>query len=142
MKPLGAVFANDVASAIRGRRDVLIRLAVDNASGCADAGNREELAPGDTHAADFTPESIGLSVRGVSSQSVMSLDPAWLFLSLIPGGIGFVLFVYGKKQQRMPLLIAGLVFMVYPYFTPTTTSLLGVGLLLGAGLWTAVRLGW
>jgi hypothetical protein len=72
----------------------------------------------------------------------MTLDPTWLFLSLIPGGIGFVLFVYGKKYQRMPLLIAGLVFMVYPYFTPTTTSLLGVGVLLGAGLWTAVRLGW
>lgn len=72
----------------------------------------------------------------------MSLDPTWLFLSLIPGGIGFVLFVYGKKYQRMPQLVAGLVFMVYPYFTPTTTSLLGVGVLLGAGLWTAVRLGW
>ena len=72
----------------------------------------------------------------------MSLDPMWLFLSLIPGGIGFVLFVYGKKQQRLPQLIAGLAFMVYPYFTPTTPSLLGVGVLLGAGLWTAVRLGW
>jgi hypothetical protein len=72
----------------------------------------------------------------------MSLDPTWLFLSLIPGGIGFVLFVYGKKYQRMPLLIAGLVFMVYPYFTPTTSSLLGVGVLLGVGLWVAVRMGW
>ena len=30
----------------------------------------------------------------------MALDPMWLFLSLIPGGVGFVLFVYGKKQQR------------------------------------------
>jgi hypothetical protein len=27
----------------------------------------------------------------------MSLDPTWLFISLFPGGIGFVLFVYGKK---------------------------------------------
>jgi hypothetical protein len=72
----------------------------------------------------------------------MSLDPMWLFLSLIPGGIGFSLFVYGKKQQRWPQLIGGLAFMAYPYFTPTTTSLVGVGVLLGVGLWTAVRMGW
>ncbi len=38
----------------------------------------------------------------------MSLDPTLLFLSLIPGGIGFVLFVYGKKQERSPQLVAGL----------------------------------
>jgi hypothetical protein len=39
-------------------------------------------------------------------------DPTWIFLSLIPGGIGFVLFVYGKKQQRWPHLVAGLAMMV------------------------------
>jgi hypothetical protein len=72
----------------------------------------------------------------------MSMDPAWLFLSLIPGGIGLVLLVYGKKQQRWPQLATGLAFMVYPYFTPTIMSLVGVGTLLGALLWTAIRLGW
>jgi hypothetical protein len=72
----------------------------------------------------------------------MSIDPTWLFLSLIPGGIGFVLFVYGKKQQRWPQLVAGIVFMVYPYFTPTLVSLILVGLALGTGLWIAVRSGW
>ncbi|OLC46951.1 MAG: hypothetical protein AUH43_12820 [Acidobacteria bacterium 13_1_40CM_65_14] len=70
------------------------------------------------------------------------MDPAWLFLSLIPGGIGLVLLVYGKKQQRWPQLATGLAFMVYPYFTPTIMSLVGVGTLLGALLWTAIRLGW
>lgn len=72
----------------------------------------------------------------------MSIDPTWLFLSLIPGGIGFVLFVYGKKQQRWPQLVAGIAFMVYPYFTPTLVSLILVGLALGTGLWIAVRSGW
>ena len=72
----------------------------------------------------------------------MSLDPTWLFLSLIPGGIGFVLFVYGKKQQKWSLAIGGLLFMVYPYFTPALPALAGVGVLLGVLLWTAVRLGW
>jgi len=72
----------------------------------------------------------------------MSLDPTWLFLSLIPGGIGFVLLVYGKKQERWPQLAAGLVLMVYPYFTPTILSLVGVGTVVGALLWMAIRLGW
>jgi uncharacterized membrane protein YjjB (DUF3815 family) len=72
----------------------------------------------------------------------MSLDPLWLFLSLIPGGIGFVLLIYGKKQLRWPQMVAGLALMVYPYFTPTVTSLIVVGTLLGALLWTVLRLGW
>jgi hypothetical protein len=70
------------------------------------------------------------------------MDANWLLLSLIPGGIGFVLFVYGKKQGRWPQLVGGLLFMVYPYFTPTLVSLVGVGLALGVGLWVAVRGGW
>jgi hypothetical protein len=70
------------------------------------------------------------------------MDPTWLFLSLIPGAIGFVLFVYGKKQQRAIHLLAGLAFMVYPYFTPTATSMSVVGVALGAALWLAVRAGW
>jgi hypothetical protein len=70
------------------------------------------------------------------------MDPTWLFLSLIPGGIGFVLFVYGKKEQRWPQLVAGLAFMVYPYFTNTTISLTVVGLVLWGALWLALRQGW
>ena len=72
----------------------------------------------------------------------MILDPTWLFLSLIPSGIGFVLFVYGKKQNRWPHLAAGLVMMVYPYFTPTVTGLVGGWALVSAMLWIAVRQGW
>jgi hypothetical protein len=72
----------------------------------------------------------------------MSLDPTLLFLSLIPGGIGFVLFVYGKKQERSPQLVAGLLLMVYPYFADSVLSLTVVGALIGAGLTIAIRLGW
>jgi hypothetical protein len=72
----------------------------------------------------------------------VTLDPTWLFVSLIPGGIGFVLFVYGKKQQRWPHLVAGLLFMVYPYFTTSVVSLCAVGGGIGFVLWYAVRFGW
>jgi hypothetical protein len=69
-------------------------------------------------------------------------DPTWLFLSLIPSSIGFVLFVYGKKQERWPQLVAGLLLMVYPYFTDSIAALVGVGIAIVAGLWLAVRGGW
>ena len=72
----------------------------------------------------------------------MTFDPTWLFVSLIAGGIGFVLFVYGKKQQRWPHLAAGLLFMVYPYFATTLLSLCVTGAAIGLILWYAVRLGW
>ena len=72
----------------------------------------------------------------------MNFDPTWLFLSLIPSGIGFVLFVYGKKQERWPHMLAGILFSVYPYFTPSILSMALIGVALGAGLWLAVRGGW
>jgi hypothetical protein len=72
----------------------------------------------------------------------VSFDPTWLFLSLIPSGIGFVLFVYGKKQERWPHMLAGIVFSIYPYFTPSILSMIVIGVVLGTGLWLAVRAGW
>jgi hypothetical protein len=72
----------------------------------------------------------------------VSLDPTWLFLSLFPSGVGFVLFVYGKKHQRWTLLVFGIAFMVYPYFTASLTALVGVGVGLGVAAWLAVRGGW
>jgi hypothetical protein len=72
----------------------------------------------------------------------MDIDPTWLLLSLIPGGAGFVLFVYGKKESRWPHLVAGLLLMIYPYFATSVTALLAVGALICGGLWYAVRAGW
>jgi hypothetical protein len=72
----------------------------------------------------------------------VTFDPTWLFLSLIPSGAGFVLFVYGKKQERWPHMIAGILFTIYPYFTPSVPALAGIGALLATGLWLAVRQGW
>ncbi len=72
----------------------------------------------------------------------MSFDPAALLLSLVMGGIGFVLLVYGRKQERWPQLVAGLVLMVYPYFVSGVAALVGIGIAICAALWLAVRAGW
>ena len=72
----------------------------------------------------------------------MSLDASDLFLSLVTGGIGFVLLVYGKKQGRWPQLVAGLAFMAYPYLVSGVVADVGVGIAIAAALWLAVRQGW
>jgi hypothetical protein len=72
----------------------------------------------------------------------MSLDPGWILLELVLGGIGFVLFTYGRKQARAPHLVAGILFMVFPFFVQGIAALVIGGVILGVGLWSAVRLGW
>jgi len=71
-----------------------------------------------------------------------SLDPGLLFLSLVTSGVGFVLFMYGKKQERGPQLVAGLVLMVYPYFVSTLAMSLGIFVAVVAATWLAVKQGW
>jgi 4-hydroxybenzoate polyprenyltransferase len=72
----------------------------------------------------------------------LTLDPGAIFLSLVVGGVGFVLFVYGKKQDRWPQLVAGIVLMVYPYFVGSAVPMLLVGVAIVGGLWLAVRSGY
>lgn len=72
----------------------------------------------------------------------MSFSPSSLLLSFALGGIGLALLAYGKKQQRWPHVIVGLLFVVYPYFIESALVMLLVGAALGAGLWWVVRLGW
>jgi hypothetical protein len=70
------------------------------------------------------------------------IDSTLIFLSLITGGIGTVLMVYGKKQGRWPHLVAGIAFIVYPYFADTLALAVGIGVLIGVGLWLLVRQGY
>ena len=71
----------------------------------------------------------------------MNLDPASLCLSLLTSAIGVALFLYGKRESRWPQLVIGLLFMVYPYFTPSIASTLVVGVILAAVLWYLLRAG-
>jgi hypothetical protein len=72
----------------------------------------------------------------------LDLDPTLLVVSLIPSGIGFVLFTYGRKEHRWPQLVTGLLLMVYPYFIGSTAALAGVGVSLVAALYLMLSLGW
>jgi hypothetical protein len=71
----------------------------------------------------------------------MDFDPTVRIVSLLPSSVGFVLFVYGKKEHRWPQLVAGLLMMVYPYFTGTLMSMAAAGTVILLALWYAVRLG-
>jgi hypothetical protein len=72
----------------------------------------------------------------------MEFNATLLMLSLIPSGIGFVLFTYGRKTQRWPHLASGILFMIYPYFAPTVGTMVGGGLFLGIALYVVVAAGW
>ncbi len=71
-----------------------------------------------------------------------NLDAGALMLSLVASGVGLAFFSYGKRAQRIPQLVAGLLLMVYPYFTPTTAQTVVVGLVIGAGLWLTLWWGY
>jgi len=72
----------------------------------------------------------------------VSFDPSTLFVSLLTSAIGYGLFSYGRKQARLPQVIGGVLLMVYPYFVSSFTSMLGIGVLISAGVWVALRMGW
>jgi len=72
----------------------------------------------------------------------MSLDAGWLFLSILISAVGLGIFIYGKKQQRAPQLVAGLVLMGYSYFVSSTVWMLAIAAAVLAVLWSVVQLGW
>ena len=55
---------------------------------------------------------------------------------------GLALALIGASVLPPLLLVVGLLFMVYPYFATSVTTLVGIGLVLGGSLWYALRLGW
>lgn len=68
-----------------------------------------------------------------------SFDATAVLVTFVAGTVGFGLFVYGKKAQRLPHLAAGLLLMIYPYFTTTTTQAVVVGAAIILGLFVALR---
>ncbi len=73
---------------------------------------------------------------------MMDIDPIWFLLSLLIGGIGFVAFMYGKKQKRLPQMAAGVVLLVYPYFVSNVWIMLGIAAAVLVAMFAAIRVGW
>jgi hypothetical protein len=71
----------------------------------------------------------------------MNLDANSILASMLVGSIGFVAFVYGKRQRRLPQMIVGVALMVYPYFVPSVPWMLGICAAIVAALILALRLG-
>ncbi len=69
-------------------------------------------------------------------------NPLALLASLVIGGIGLGLFIYGKRQSRIPQLVGGMVMMIYPYFVASVAWMVAAACLILAALWFAVRRGW
>jgi hypothetical protein len=71
----------------------------------------------------------------------MSFDPASLIASLVVSSVGWVLFSYGRKQQRFPHVVIGILMMVYPYFMSSVVLQLTMLPVLLALLWLLTRFG-
>jgi hypothetical protein len=71
----------------------------------------------------------------------MNLDGPSIIASSMIGIVGFSLFLYGKKQQRPPQLIVGVLFMVFPYFVPSALGMVAIALALVAALYVAIQRG-
>jgi hypothetical protein len=72
----------------------------------------------------------------------VQFDASSILAGLGVSSVGFVLFKYGRKQQRPPQLLGGLLLMVFPYFIPSVLWMLAVGTLLCGLVWLAVRAGY
>ena len=69
------------------------------------------------------------------------MEPNALILSLLFGVLGSAIFIYGKKQSRIPHMVTGVLLCIYPYFFSNLYLLTGVGIFLCLALVGAVKLG-
>lgn len=72
----------------------------------------------------------------------MDVNASTLMASLFVSTVGMGLFVFGKKQTRIPQLLIGMALMGFPYFVPNPVWMLSLGAGLIATLVVAVRLGY
>ena len=71
----------------------------------------------------------------------MDFSAGPLITSLVVGSVGFGLYRYGRKAERTPQLLTGVVLMVFPYFVPGVAWMIGISVCLIGGLVVAVRNG-
>ncbi len=72
---------------------------------------------------------------------MVSLDLNNLLLGAFISLIGVALLMYGRKEVRVPHIVAGLVLMVYPYFVGSLVLELVIAVIVIGGLAFASRVG-
>jgi hypothetical protein len=72
----------------------------------------------------------------------MDFDAGSILASLAVSGAGFVTFLYGKKQTRIPHMVSGILLMVYPSFVSSAWLTFAIAAAIFALLYGVVRLGW
>lgn len=71
----------------------------------------------------------------------MNFSPGWLLASLCVSSIGTGLFVYGKKQMRMPQFLAGVLLILESAFVSSVPWMFTLAAAILGGLWGIVRAG-
>ncbi len=69
------------------------------------------------------------------------MDANEILLSMLISGIGFVALVYGKRQSRLPQMVAGFVLMAYPYFVSNLWAMGGIAVGVIVAMVIAIRVG-
>jgi hypothetical protein len=72
----------------------------------------------------------------------VDLESSSFVASLIVSSIGFVAFMYGRKLERVPQIVAGLLLMGFPYFVPNVLVMAAIAAVLLIVMWVALRLGY
>ena len=68
-------------------------------------------------------------------------EPSYLVVSLVVSSVGFVMFMYGKKQHRPVQLGAGLLLLLFPFFVRDGVWLGVLGAVICLIVWGSVKAG-
>lgn len=71
----------------------------------------------------------------------MGLSVAVIVVGFLVSTIGFSLFLYGKKQARVPQLIVGVLLMALPFVLHNALWMAVASVTTVGGMWLAVRMG-
>jgi len=72
----------------------------------------------------------------------MDFSPEGLWASVVIGSLGMGVFLYGKRQERMPQLLGGLALIVYPYLVSGGRATWAIGAAIVAAIVVAVQAGY
>jgi hypothetical protein len=71
----------------------------------------------------------------------MNLEPGYILANMLVSGVGYVMFMYGKKQRRFPQMAIGIVMLIYPYFVTDVPMMLMLGAVLCGLTFALVKMG-